>query len=254
MYNDLFNKLNLSPTASKVYIILLDLGKASADQIAKKANNYKSNVYNAIEKLKENGLCSEVNEGNKRLFVPTNPNKLSQLIEETKENNIKKLDELKEEINKILPSLTKKFKSVKEKESFEIYRGKKAYKLLINEILKENPKSWKGFGNLQIQYFFPLEFKRWFKNIKIRLFSTKSEEVLKRLKEAKQVCDTKITWLPKELFMPVVWVIFGNNVLIIIYEPEIILMRIKSEQIIKTFSNQFDYLWKKYKGDEKYEK
>ena len=119
---------------------------------------------------------------------------------------------------------------------------------------KEEPKVWKGFGNLQIQYFFPLEFKRWFKNIKIKLFSTKSEEVLKRLEEAKKICDTKIIWLPKELFMLVVWVILGNNILIIIYEPDIILMRIKSEQVVRTFSNQFDYLWKKYKKDKNVKK
>jgi hypothetical protein len=84
------------------------------------------------------------------------------------------------------------------------------------------PDGWsvEGFGNIQIKEFFPNEFSLWFKNIKLRLFSTKSEEVIKRLDDAKKDVDIKITWLPKEVYMPIVWVIFGDNVLIIIYEPE----------------------------------
>lgn len=78
------------------------------------------------------------------------------------------------------------------------------------------------------------------------LFSTKTPEVLARLEEAKKFAAVEISWLPKEIFMPVVWVVFGENVLIIIYEPEIIVLRIKSSQVVSTFSNQFEYLWKKY--------
>ncbi|MFH1588813.1 MAG: hypothetical protein ABIA76_05755 [Candidatus Diapherotrites archaeon] len=78
------------------------------------------------------------------------------------------------------------------------------------------------------------------------MFSTKSDEVLHLMKEAQKSTDTKVTWLPKEIHMPIVWVVFGTNVLIIIYEPDLILLRIKSDQVVKTFSCQFDYLWKKY--------
>ena len=67
------------------------------------------------------------------------------------------------------------------------------------------------------------------------------------MKEAEKTTKVDVIWLPKEVYMPIVWVVFGENVLIIIYEPDIILMRIKSEQVVKTFSNQFDYLWGKYK-------
>ena len=55
----------------------------------------------------------------------------------------------------------------------------------------------------------------------------------------------KVCWLPKDVYMPIVWVVFGDNVLIIIYEPDIIMVRIKSADVVKTFSSQFDYLWEK---------
>ena len=118
---------------------------------------------------------------------------------------------------------------------------------MIMDILHEKPKYWKGFGNLQVQEFFPYDFPKWFKKTKFMLFSTKSEIVLKRLKEATKTTKVEIKWLPKELYMPIVWTLFGSNLLLLIYEPEIIALRIKSEQIVNTFSNQFDYLWNTYK-------
>jgi sugar-specific transcriptional regulator TrmB len=245
-YIKTIEKFNLSPTASKVYIALLELGKASADKIAKRAKTYKANVYDALQKLEEFGLSSYLHEGNKKLYLPTNPEKLPQIVDNMKEISISKLDGLKKEINELMPQLKAKYQSIKEKDLFEIYRGRKAYKAVINEILKENPKAWKGFGNFQVQSAFPIEFKRWFKNIPLRLFSTKDNIVIKRMKEAKKTCNVRVTWLPEEIYMPIVWVVFGDNVLIIIYEPDLIVMRLKSEQVVKTFSNQFDYLWKKY--------
>jgi sugar-specific transcriptional regulator TrmB len=244
---EILTRFNISPTASKVYIALLELGKSSADKIAKRAETYKANVYDALEKLSQLGLVSYVFEENKRLFIPTNPKKLPQMIEDIKEKQFRTIDELKRELNDIMPQLKAKYESVKEKDLFEIYRGRKAYKSIINEILKEKPKIWKGFGNFQVQAFFPIDFQRWFKNVEIKLFSTKSDEIIKRMKEAEKTTSVQVIWLPKEVYMPIVWVIFGDNVLIVLYEHDLILMRIKSEQIVKTFSNQFDYLWKKYK-------
>ena len=245
-YTDILEKFEISGTASKVYIALLEIGKSSADKIAKKIGTYKPNVYDALKRLQEIGLCTVIHEENKKLFLATNPAKLPQILEDIKQSKISKIDELKKEISSLMPELSAKYNSIKEKELFEIYRGRKAYKAIMNEIVREKPKIWKGFGNLQVQGFFPVEFQKWFKTVNIKLFSNKSKEVEQRLKESKKITKVEISWLPKEVYMPIVWVIFGENVLIIIYEPDIIVMRIKSKQVVKTYSNQFDYLWKKY--------
>ena len=245
-YTALLQKFDLSPTSAKVYLALLKLGSASADKIAKQAGTYKANVYEALEKLGRLGLATSLIEGNKRLFSPTNPEKLPQIIDSLKREKTEQLDGLKDDIAKIMPQLQAQYESVKDEDIFEIYRGKRAYKAVINEILKTKPKSWKGFGNFQIQTSFPNEYKRWFKDCPFRLFSTKTKKVLEHMHEASETCDVQVTWLPKEVYMPIVWVVFGKNVLIIIYEPDLIMMRIKSTKVVKTFSSQFDYLWKKY--------
>ncbi|MAG60871.1 hypothetical protein CL619_03740 [archaeon] len=247
-HTQLLQKFDLSPTAAKVYLALLKLGSSSADKIAKEAGTYKANVYEALEKLGRLGLATSILEKNKRQFIPTNPEKLPQIIDEIKEQKLARLNELKEDIATIMPQLQAQYQEVKDDDLFEIYRGRRAYKAVIREILKTKPESWKGFGNFQIQIAFPNEYKLWFKDCSFRLFSTKTPNVIKHMKEAAKTCDVKVTWLPKEVYMPIVWVVFGNNVLIIIYEPDLILIRLQSKQVVDTFSSQFDYLWKKYNG------
>lgn len=246
-YQQLLIKFNISPTATKVYLALLEIGKASADKIAKKAGTYKANVYDALERLEENGLVSHTIEENKKLYLPTNPEKLISTAEEIKRKTLENYEDLKKDLEKVMPELLLKYKSIKEKELFEIYRGKKAYRAMINEIIKERPKFWKGFGNLQVQEYFPYDFVRWFQKVKFMLFATQSDQVLKRLKEAKKITKVEIKWLPKEIYMPIVWTIFGSNLLILVYEPDIVALRIKSAQIVKTFTHQFEYLWKKHR-------
>tara|TARA_Y100000310_G_C20622048_1_gene783907 strand:+ start:791 stop:1549 length:759 start_codon:yes stop_codon:yes gene_type:complete len=242
----IIQKFGLSKTAAKVYMAMLELGQASADKIAKRANTYKANVYDAIDKLAKTGLSTYIYEDNKKLFIPTNPEKLPDVLDEFKRKELVRMEELKKDISALMPQLKAKYASIKEKELFEVYRGRRAYKLVIEEILREKPKVWKGFGNFQIQEAFPLEYQRWFKKCPFRLFSTKTKKVECLKKEAEKTCDVKVTWLPEEVFMPIVWVVFGKNVLIIIYEPDLIMMRIKSDKVVKTFSSQFDHLWKKY--------
>jgi len=242
----ILQQFNLSPTAAKVYIALLELGKSSADKIAKRAGTYKANVYQALEKLAEVGLATHIFEENKRFFIPTSPEKLPNVLEEMERKQQQKIQSLRKDLDKFMPQLNAKYNSIKEKDLFEIYRGRKAYKAVIQEILKEKPKVWKGFGNFQIQEAFPIEFQRWFRKIPLHLFSTKTPHVKKLKIEAEKTSNVQVTWLPKEVYMPIVWVVFGNNVLIIIYEPDLILLRIQSDKVVKTYSSQFDYLWNKY--------
>ena len=245
-YTHILTRFDISPTAAKVYIALLELGKASADKIAKKVGTYKANVYEALDRLFDNGLATYMFEGKKKLYLATNPEKLIDAAEEAKEKAVEEYMDLKEDIQRIMPELTAKYLSVKEKNLFEVYHGSKGYKALIADILREKPKYWKGFGNLQVQEFFPYDFPRWFKRTKFRLFSTTSGDMTKRLKEAQKTTKVEVRWLPQDLYMPIVWTLFGENLLILIYEPEILALRIKSRQIVDTFSNQFDYLWNKH--------
>lgn len=243
---EILRKFSISPTSAKVYIALLELGKSSADAISKKVGTYKANVYDALDRLIESGMVTYTIEGRKKFYIPTAPEKLASVVEDSREKSMEKYNELKNDVERIMPQLSAMYSSIKEKNIFEVYVGKKGYRAMIMDILREKPKYWKGFGNLQVQEHFPHDFRRWFKSTKFFLFSTKSDVMTRRLNEARKSTSVKTAWLPEEMYMPIVWTLFGNNLLIIVYEPDIIVLRVKSEQIVKTFSNQFDYLWKKH--------
>ena len=91
-YEDLLTKLNLSPTASKVYLALLESGKATANTIAKKAKTYKPNAYDALARLEHIGLVSSITEGNKRFFIPTDPQKIEVILDEKEHQEILKYE------------------------------------------------------------------------------------------------------------------------------------------------------------------
>lgn len=245
-YVKIVERFGISPTASKVYIALIELGKSSADALAKRVGTYKANTYDALGRLIEIGLVTYVVEKNRKIYMATSPEKLGDIAEEAKQKSVDSYEDLKKDLKKILPKLSAKYSSLKEKDLFEVYVGRQAYRSLIKDILREKPKHWKGFGNLQVQEFFKYDFKSWFRDVKFMLFATKSHVVAERLKEARKTTNVKIKWLPEELQMQVVWTLFGENLLILIYEPDIIAMRVKSKQVVDTFNRQFDYLWKKY--------
>src|SRR3989338_3046212 len=94
-YISLLQKFDISPTAAKVYVALLELGKSTADKVAKRAETYKANAYDALEKLAQHGLVTHIFEENKKFFIATNPEKLPQIIEETEEKHSHKIKELK---------------------------------------------------------------------------------------------------------------------------------------------------------------
>jgi predicted transcriptional regulator len=243
-YSDVMAALGVSPTGVKVYWALLELGKSSADAVALRAGTYKANAYQALEKLEGLGLVSTVMEGRKRQFMATDPRKLENALDEWRDAQSKRYDSLKTSLDSVMPRMFSAFGSVKASDEFEVYRGRKAYRALILDILKEKPSSWKGFGNLQVLEFFPLDFTKWFRSVKIRLFSTRTPEMEDRLKTARKTTDTQVQWLPPQMHMPIVWTVFGGNLLILIYQPDIIALRIRSNDIAQTFTNQFDYLWK----------
>ncbi|MBI4361180.1 helix-turn-helix domain-containing protein [Candidatus Micrarchaeota archaeon] len=238
---------DLSPTAAKTYLALVELGPCSADAVAKRVGTYKPNVYAALDRLMELGLCTSIFEGKKRVFRPTHPDKLSDVLEENWRQQQIRHEAFKKEVHRVMPELSKQYESLRETDLFEVYKGRKGYKALISEIVRaEAPTQWKGFGNLQVQEFFPIEFRKWFKKTRFRLFATKNDKIISLLNAAKKTTDVQLKWLPEELYMPIVWVVFGNNVLILIYAPEVIALRIQSRQVVETFSSQFEYLWKKH--------
>ncbi|MBI1999236.1 MAG: hypothetical protein HYS74_01105 [Parcubacteria group bacterium] len=123
-------ELGLSEKEARVYLAALELGKATADEIAKQANIKRSTAYVQIGSLQKQGLMSSYEEGKKTYFSPESPENLRRTVERQKQN----IDFKQQELNKILPELSHLFEGVGERPRVRFFDGKEGITSLREEI------------------------------------------------------------------------------------------------------------------------
>jgi len=84
MYAEIFQELGLSPNEARIYEALLELGRSSVAEIAVKTNIHRRNVYDAVNRLVEKGIITTVIGDKDNRYIPVDPNKLLEVVEEKK--------------------------------------------------------------------------------------------------------------------------------------------------------------------------
>jgi len=224
-----------------VYIELLQLGKSSAGEIAKKTKLNRVSVYKALDKLIQDGLASYVIEANKRIFKPASPMKIREII------NLKKLQ--LNESEKQIPNLIHLFKEKKEKIQIEVYEGIKGAKTIWEELLEKSKKGddWLILGapksaEILGGYFKDFNKRRAKKQVKMKIIYNKNAIELIKIRKKQPLTEVRI--MPKEYITPASIEILNNYSLLVIYEPQIIVFFMRSKEIANSFRNYFELLWK----------
>lgn len=177
-----------SEKEARVYIATLTLGYGTANEIAEKAELVRTTTYDLLKLLKERGFVSVIEKNNVLVFEASNPNKLTQNLEEKKQK-----------IKQVIPHLSKLKENLPLKPKVKFYEGKEGLKTVFQEIL--NAKSpLVAYSNneymVHLLPFFSLNFinKRVEKKIPIRILSEDSEittNLLKK-KDKKEYRETRI--------------------------------------------------------------
>jgi HTH-type transcriptional regulator, sugar sensing transcriptional regulator len=123
--------IGLSEKEAKVYLAALEIGRATADQLAKQAQIVRSTTYVQIESLMKMGLMSTYEEGKKTYFAPESPEYLKRFLEQQKQGFALK----ERELSGMLPDLTRMFESAGERPVVRFYNGKEGIKALREETL-----------------------------------------------------------------------------------------------------------------------
>lgn len=76
-----FKKLGFNDKEARIYLGLLALGPSSVRNLAKKAELNRGTVYEALKKLREEGLATFYEKDTKQYFVAEEPSRLYDLIE-----------------------------------------------------------------------------------------------------------------------------------------------------------------------------
>ncbi len=234
--------IGLTETESRIYLMLLKLGEAAASEIVKRTGFYKPTVYAVLEKLERKGIVTHIIKEYKKLYSPVTPKRLLSVLEERKEDLVS-----------LLPSLLKDYESVKSEKEINVMLGIEGLKTMYNEILSLN-KDYDGIGPLKsfsvLQYRFIQYLKKFAKtDIRFRFILIDMPDIKENLSKLSSPFLSikerwKVRFIPKNYFSPVAVNIYGDTVALIIWEDEPLVISIKNKNVAKTFRNYFNLLWK----------
>ncbi len=236
--NNILEQIGLTPNQATIYLALLTLGEASAQQIIKESGLHRSRVYDSLEMLSRKGIVSSVIRDFKHYFQAIDPDKL-----------LEQMEEKKEALRQALPEL-KRLECVKKEEIHaSVYKGREGLKAIHVELLKENKDIFvlgaKGLIFSEFPYFIPnLEREMKKRDVKmICLFDNK--EALYRAR-AYSFVHGKL--LPPKSDSSGVVNICGTKVVTVLWkEKHPTAFMIDNKDIAISYKKWFNLLWKSIK-------
>jgi sugar-specific transcriptional regulator TrmB len=243
MQTELLKNIGLTDSETKVYLALLELGSTTKGPIVDKSGVASSKIYELLEKLIQKGLVSYVIKSGVKYFESAPPTRLLDYLKE-KESSMKKQ---KTQLEKLIPELQLKRSMAGIGSETIVYKGMKGAETSFDDILKLLKKGDEYYV-LGISKFTP-HFKRFVVNFhkKRAKQGIKCRIIVNEL--AKNIGDklapiplTKIRYLQKELFTPVVFIIYKDKTLISVGLDEIFI-QVKSRNLSEGLKAYANYMW-----------
>ncbi len=140
-------EFGLENREAKVYVKLLELGGASASEIAKKVNILRPTVYDILDNMIKKGVVSYSLSAGRKIFSAVDPQILQQIV-----------DEKKRIISHFIPELNEISKGSVVKPFVETYLGPKGVKTIYDDMLKEGKDVYHLFNYKEYSKTFQLFF------------------------------------------------------------------------------------------------
>lgn len=145
-------KFGLNEKETRVYLAALELGYASAQNVAKKAGINRATTYFTVESLIKKGLMTQIEKDKKTYFAAEDPRGLSAIIDK----KTKETEEVKDLFKKILPQLESIYNLSAEKPKIRYYEGIDGAQAMRHEFLQTSGDEIVGFLALdQLLKHFP---------------------------------------------------------------------------------------------------
>jgi|CXWK01.1.fsa_nt_gi sugar-specific transcriptional regulator TrmB len=135
-------EFGLGDKEARVYLALLELEAARANEISKKTSINRSSTYVVIESLKKKGLVSMSPDKSVQAYIAASPEMLLQNAKEQSDRSIK----IKNNIEELLPELRALHKETAYKPKVIVFEGEEALKMSYHSTFKS--KKFRIFKNL----------------------------------------------------------------------------------------------------------
>lgn len=224
-------EIGLTDSEVKIYLSLLKLGEATVVEISKSSGLHRTNIYDSLEKLKEKGFISYLSKENKQFFRATNPESIQNYLREKEESIALLITELK-----ALQFIDK------DKVIVEVFKGEQGIKSVLRDILTEKKEVLGYSVTGQLRKYLPKFADYYFRE------QAKHKILHKFIYTSGSVRPPssyyEIRYLPKEFTSLTIRLSYGENVVDLIYEPELTAIKIHSKQLAENFKKHFELLWK----------
>jgi len=201
-------KQGLDPKKTKVYLVILELGRATIIEISKKTKIKRTTVYDIVLDLMRLGYVAEARNGKRRLFIAEDPMVL-----------FNKSEQQLLEFKNIIPILSAIHSQAVPKPTIRFYDGTLGVRTIMEELLNVENKEqlfWSSISDL-VDFFGNRYMESWVKRrikrgILSRVLLTKKTKVPDIYMQSNEKVLREIKWLPKSYVFNGVVCIFDNKV------------------------------------------
>lgn len=244
----ILSKLDLTEKEINVYLNILKHGPLLASEIAKQCGLSRPNAYDIIKKLQAKGLASQLGSAFGKRFKVLSGDEIQELINQKKAE----VEVLSEELSKVLPLL----KSMEGKThdpfpKIEFFEGKEGIKKMINKTLQCESKLVKGALSVKswvelLGEEFTINYvrRKAEKGIQSQTIRLKKGELPDSFYQKHTEQKRDVRYAPDDIQLDATIILFDDYVGLITTKKENIGILIQSNDLSKTHSSWFDYIWK----------
>lgn len=234
----ILEKLGLEGKKSRVYLAAVQLGQASAQEIAKKANLKRPTTTEILEGFVSRGLMSFVTEKRTRIFTVEPPQKLVDLLHEQER-----------QARSIIPQLEAMYGKAIHRPRVQFYDGVEGIKAVYEDTLTVSTKELRGILSMQDLYRIPGKTymddyisRRISAGIKLKVVRSEETEVEASWPSSRSQ-NRELHIAPKNMVFSMTMYLYDAKVALIGTEKERFGIIIHSSEFYQTQMHLFELLW-----------
>lgn len=226
-------KAGLTKNEILIFHNLLKHGAKTATSISKSTGLHRRIVYDSLYRLIQKGVVSYIVQNKKRIFQATSPKRFLEIIEEEKQA-----------INSVMPSMIELFNSKKETSSeTQFFKGIEGLKSIFEDELNTK-KEILIIGANEIAYELMEIYFHWFDKRRAKS-KIKTKIIFNKTKKRYKIPLSEIKYFPEKYSSNMAVNIYGNKVSIILWNKENPLaILIKESELAEAYKKHFDIMWR----------
>lgn len=238
----LLEKLGLTKTEAKIYLLLLRLGSTSATPLIKKAELHRATVYDVLERLLEKGLASFVTKEGKRFYSATEPERFEVILKEKEEE----IQTQKKLLQQLKPELTALTAETPTHYPIEVLTGKEGLKTAFEDVLRKGKTFYALGAQGNFQKYHPQYQQIWHQKMvraRIKCRMIYAEKCRQLRTRTSPLLYADIRFIAKVYDGPMTTHFYDDIVLIVMWAEQPVVIRIKNKALVEHYKHFFNLIW-----------